>query len=81
MPLKHCVSGPYITKPIHDMEFLRHSVERQAQEALVLRAKQEWERTVDAMPDMIAIVDKEHNIVWMNKTMRSSYEGVFTSGQ
>jgi PAS domain S-box-containing protein len=51
---------------------------RKAQEGLVLHAKQEWERTVDAMPDMIAIVDKEHNIVRMNKTMQDqlgmSYE-------
>lgn len=39
------------------------------QEALILHAKQEWERTVDAMPDMIAILDKEYNIVRMNKTM------------
>ncbi|MBU0943137.1 MAG: response regulator [Proteobacteria bacterium] len=43
--------------------------ERQIQEALVLQAKQEWERTVDAMPDMIAIIDIEHSIVRMNKTM------------
>ena len=43
--------------------------ERKSQEAQVLHAKQEWERTVDAMPDMIAIVDKENNIIRMNKTM------------
>jgi len=42
---------------------------RRVQEALVLHAKQEWERTVDSMPDMIAIVDKEHNIVRMNRAM------------
>jgi len=42
---------------------------RRIQEALVLHAKQEWERTVDSMPDMIAIVDKEQNIVRMNRTM------------
>jgi len=61
---------------LRTMELLQHNKmleqeikERRAQEALVLHAKQEWERTVDAMPDMIAIVDKEHNIVRMNKTM------------
>lgn len=43
--------------------------ERKVQEALVLHAKQEWERTIDAMPDMIAIIDLEHSIVRMNKTM------------
>ncbi len=45
--------------------------ERRAQEQMVLRAKQEWERTVDAMPEMIAIIDKDHHIVRMNKPMRS----------
>lgn len=61
---------------LRTMELLEHNKmleqemkKRQAQEALVLHAKQEWERTVDAMPDMIAIVDTEHNIVRMNKTM------------
>ncbi len=43
--------------------------ERKVQEALVLHAKQEWERTIDAMPDMVAIIDVEHSIVRMNKTM------------
>ncbi|MBU1139653.1 MAG: response regulator, partial [Proteobacteria bacterium] len=43
--------------------------ERKVQEALVLHAKQEWERTIDSMPDMVAIIDIEHTIVRMNKTM------------
>ena len=55
-------------------EQLNHEIEeRQAQEALVLHAKQEWERTVDAIPDMIAIVDGDHNIVRMNKSMRDTF--------
>jgi len=61
---------------IRTIELLQHNrmlekeiKKRQAQEELVLHAKQEWERTVDAMPDMIAIVDTDHNIVRMNKTM------------
>jgi PAS domain S-box-containing protein len=33
------------------------------------RAKEEWERTFDAMPDMIAIIDREHRITRLNKTM------------
>lgn len=47
----------------------REMKERRVQEALVLHAKQEWERTVDAMPDMVAIVDKEYKIVRVNRTM------------
>lgn len=56
-------------------EQLNHEIEeRQTQEALVLQAKQEWERTVDAIPDMIAIVDGDHNIVRMNKSMRDTFQ-------
>jgi two-component system, NtrC family, sensor kinase len=61
---------------LRTIELLQHNrmleqemKERQAQEALVLHAKQEWERTVDSMPDMIAIVDTEYNIIRMNRTM------------
>ena len=61
---------------VRTLELMQHNrmleqeiKERKVQEALVLHAKQEWERTVDAMPDMIAIIDVEHNIVRMNKTM------------
>jgi two-component system NtrC family sensor kinase len=56
---------------------------RESQEAQVVRAKQEWERTVDAMPDMIAIIDKDYNIIRTNKTMRiktgKSYEELLGS--
>lgn len=43
---------------------------RQVQETLVLHAKQEWERTVDSMPEMIALVDNNHHIVRMNHSMQ-----------
>jgi len=43
--------------------------ERKAHAKLVLKAKQEWEHAVDAMPDMIAIIDKEHRFVRMNRPM------------
>src|SRR5512137_2787963 len=35
----------------------------------VLRAKNEWERTFDAVPDLIAILDREQRIVRVNKAM------------
>jgi PAS domain S-box-containing protein len=41
---------------------------KQAEEAL-LRAKQEWERTFDAVPDLIAILDDRHRILRANKAM------------
>jgi len=36
---------------------------------LVLKAKQDWEHVVDAMPDLISIIDKDHRIVRVNKAM------------
>jgi PAS domain S-box-containing protein len=35
----------------------------------ILRAKNEWERTFDAVPDLIAILDHEQHIVRVNKSM------------
>ncbi len=41
---------------------------RRAEQA-VLRAKQEWERTFDALPDLVAILDVHHRIVRVNRAM------------
>ncbi len=41
---------------------------RQAEEK-VLRAKQEWEQTFDTVPDLIAILDTQHQIVRVNKAL------------
>jgi len=35
----------------------------------LISAKQEWERTFDSVPDMISILDDQHNIVRANKAM------------
>jgi PAS domain S-box-containing protein len=32
-------------------------------------AREEWERTFDIIPDPISVIDREHRIVWLNKTM------------
>ncbi len=40
---------------------------RQSQE--LARAKQEWERTFDAVPDLIAIIDPQHRIMRVNRAM------------
>lgn len=103
----------YLTKPIHPIELLKHSVEkaleraqllrdaqihqkylekaieqrtadllvqnhkladeireRKTQEELVHEARNEWERTVNALPDMIAIVDLENRIIRVNAAMQ-----------
>ena len=102
----------YLTKPIHPLELLKHSVERaleraqllreaqdhqvylekaieqrtadllvqnsrlaaeirerQVQQELVLEARNEWERTLNALPDMIAIVDLEHRVIRLNAAL------------
>ncbi len=41
---------------------------KQAEEQLS-KAKDEWERTFDAVPDMIAILDEKHRIVQVNRAM------------
>lgn len=41
---------------------------KRAEEAL-RRAKEEWERTFDAVPDLIAILDDRHRIVRANRAM------------
>jgi PAS domain S-box-containing protein len=43
---------------------------KRAEEAS-LRAREDWERTFDAVPDLIAIIDTEHRIVRANKAMAS----------
>ncbi len=44
------------------------TVLKQAEEAL-RRAKEEWERTFDSVPDLIAIMDDRHRIVRANRAM------------
>jgi len=41
---------------------------KQAEQA-ALRAKEEWERTFDAVPDAIAILDEDHRIMRANRAM------------
>ena len=48
---------------------LRDITERKAAEAALLRAKQEWERTFDSVPDLVAILDPRHRIVRANRAM------------
>jgi PAS domain S-box-containing protein len=43
--------------------------ERKHAETELLRAKQEWERTFDSVPDLIAILDTEHRIIRANREL------------
>ncbi|MDD3814174.1 MAG: response regulator [Desulfocapsaceae bacterium] len=46
--------------------------ERKRIERLVIRAKQEWERTMDAMPDLIALLDINQRMIRVNKPMAAA---------
>jgi len=43
--------------------------ERKRAEEQIVRAKQDWERTFDAVTDLIAIMDDNYRIVRINKAM------------
>jgi PAS domain S-box-containing protein len=43
--------------------------ERKRAEEKIIRAKEEWERTFTAVPDLIAIIDNDYRIVRVNKAM------------
>jgi PAS domain S-box-containing protein len=47
----------------------RDITERKRAEDAVRQAKEDWERTFDAVPDLIAILDTEHRIVRANRSM------------
>jgi PAS domain S-box-containing protein len=48
---------------------VRDITERQDQEETIRRAKEEWERTFDTVPDLIAILDNQHRVVRANRAM------------
>ena len=43
--------------------------EKERVEKAIEKAKREWERTFDTVPDMVAIIDRDHRIVRLNKPM------------
>lgn len=43
--------------------------DRRHNEQAILQAKQEWESTFDSIPDLICILDADHNIIRVNKSM------------
>jgi PAS domain S-box-containing protein len=51
------------------LALFRDVTERRQAHEEVLRAKREWERTFDSVPDLIAIIDDEHRILRANKAM------------
>jgi PAS domain S-box-containing protein len=48
---------------------IRDITARKQSERQLRQAKEEWERTFDAVPDLIALMDVDHRIVRMNRPM------------
>ncbi|MCL4500475.1 MAG: PAS domain-containing protein, partial [Deltaproteobacteria bacterium] len=74
--------------------YFQVTTERKKREAALLRAKQDWERTFDAVPDLITIMDADHHMVRVNRAVaralgkepqeligRQCYEFMHASGQ
>ena len=47
----------------------REITERKQAEAALLHSKEEWERTFNSVPDLIAIIDDRHRVMRVNKAM------------
>jgi PAS domain S-box-containing protein len=47
----------------------RDITERRRIEDQLLQAKEDWERTFDAVPDMVAVLDDQHRVVRANQAM------------
>ncbi|TAL24787.1 MAG: PAS domain S-box protein [Nitrospirae bacterium] len=56
-------------KIIRSVGMVHDITERKTAEEKLIRAKEEWERTFDSVPDMIAILDENYHIVRVNKAM------------
>ena len=48
---------------------VRYAIERHAASQEILRSKEEWERTFDSVPDLIAVLDDHHHIIRANMAM------------
>ncbi len=49
--------------------FISEVTDRKNAEKALVQAKVEWERTFDAVPDLMALIDREHCLIRVNKAM------------
>ncbi len=61
-------------QPVKAVGIVQDITERKKSEQALLRAKEEWERTFDAVPDLIAILDRDFKIRRMNQAMGKKLE-------
>ena len=59
----------YSSRKGHFVALFDVITERKNAELSAIRAKEEWERTFNAVPDLIALIDTEHRITRVNKSM------------
>jgi PAS domain S-box-containing protein len=66
-----CISFNVVPFPERDYANLygRDITKRKQAEEAAQRAREEWERTFDSVPDLIAILDDRHRIVRVNRAM------------
>lgn len=53
-------------------ELRREIEEKQQAQSAILRAKQEWERTFNSVPDLIAVINQNQQIIRANKAMSAA---------
>jgi PAS domain S-box-containing protein len=56
-------------RPLLGVVVIFEITERKRSEEALVRAKDEWERTFNAVPDLIAILDKNHRVIRANRAM------------
>jgi len=70
--IKDAVFGAniYYARPFDVLRIYASDItERTEAEKALVRAKEEWEATFDAVPDLIAILDEDHHIIRVNRAM------------
>jgi PAS domain S-box-containing protein len=67
----------YLVKSRLDGEVLgrtmRYAIERVRAEAELRRAAQEWRATFNSMPELVALEDKDHNLLRVNKAFAAAF--------
>lgn len=56
-----------LRRQVEEGEAMNQSLQQREKE--IRRVKEEWERTFDAVPDLVAILDSDHRVVRVNKAM------------
>lgn len=67
----YVVSTPivHLDGRVSEQVMIQDVTERHEAEAALRRAKEEWEATFDAVSDLVAIIDREHRLVRVNRAM------------